>query len=47
MLTESTGVGNPYRATREKGETFLKDVTGKIGNFLVDLAGTRISEMYK
>jgi len=47
MLTESTGVGNPYGASREKGEAFLKDVTGKIGTFLADLAKTRISEMYQ
>lgn len=37
-VTESTGVGNPYPATAEKGRRFFEAVTERIGQFLVDLA---------
>jgi len=47
VITESTGVGSPYEATRKKGEVFLMDVIEKIGKFLTDLAGTKMEDMYK
>ena len=36
--TDDTGVGDPAAATAEKGRRFLEAVTGKISEFLVDLA---------
>ena len=32
-VTKDTGVGNPKKATKEKGEQFFKDVTKKIASF--------------
>ena len=45
-VTTDTGIGNPVLATAEKGETFFKIVTGKIGNFLYDLAILNRDDMY-
>lgn len=46
-VTESTGVGNPAAATREKGERFLLDLTEKIASYFVDLAAVDLDEMYE
>ena len=44
--TEDTGVGNPAKANAEKGRVFLEAVSQKIGEFLVDLAGADIDDLY-
>lgn len=46
-VTDSTGVGDPSRATREKGERYLEDLTTKIGSFLVELSRTDLSSLYE
>jgi len=46
-ITEDTGVGNPKKATKEKGEKFLKVVTKKIGEFIEDLHHADLSKMYE
>ena len=46
-VTKDTGIGNPALATSEKGETYFKIVTLKIGNFLNDLAKLDLAELYK
>ena len=45
--TVDTGVGNPAKATAEKGRVFLEAVSQKIGEFLVDLAGADIDDLYQ
>jgi creatinine amidohydrolase len=45
--TSDTGVGNPSRATAEKGKRFFSDVTEKIAGFLVELAATPASSIYE
>ncbi len=45
-VTESTGVGNPYASTAEKGARYLKDVTEKIASFYVDLAAADLDDLY-
>ena len=45
-VTSDTGIGNPALSTAEKGETFFKIVTEKIGNFLYDLARLNRDDMY-
>jgi creatinine amidohydrolase len=45
--TQDTGVGNPRLATAEKGATYFKAVTEKVGMFLVDLAKTQNDAMYE
>ncbi|HKW42020.1 MAG TPA: creatininase family protein [Gemmatimonadales bacterium] len=47
QVTDDTGVGNPARATAEKGRTYVEAVTEKIGDFLVDLAKADIARMYE
>jgi creatinine amidohydrolase len=46
-MSADTGVGDPSRATVEKGKRFLDAVTEKIGKFLVDLAAADLKDMYK
>lgn len=46
-MTKDTGVGDPAKATREKGERYLQAVTEKIGSFLIELAATDINDLYE
>ncbi|UCG28660.1 MAG: creatininase family protein [Bacteroidales bacterium] len=46
-ISEDTGVGNPVKATSEKGEKFLRDVTHKIAEFLVELAHADLDDLYE
>ena len=46
-VTEDTGVGNPAKATREKGEKFLAAVTERIGGYLVDVAAADRMKLYE
>ena len=46
-VTDDTGVGNPARATREKGERFLEAVTERIGGYLVELAAADRNKLYE
>jgi creatinine amidohydrolase len=45
-LTESTGVGDPRQANREKGERFFKKVTEKIALFIEEIANTNKEDFY-
>jgi creatinine amidohydrolase len=46
-VTEDTGIGNPKKATPEKGARYLDDITGKIAGFFLELAKTDPEDMYK
>jgi creatinine amidohydrolase len=46
-MSPDTGVGDPSRATVEKGKLFLDAVTAKIGGFLVDLAAADLDDLYE
>jgi creatinine amidohydrolase len=46
-VTEDTGVGNPARATAEKGRIFLDAVAERISGFLVELAEADIGDLYE
>jgi creatinine amidohydrolase len=46
-VTEDTGVGNPARATAEKGERYFRAVTRKMAELLVDLANIPDEEIYE
>jgi creatinine amidohydrolase len=46
-VSEDTGVGNPSKASVEKGEGYLKAVTQKIGSFLVELAACDLQDLYE
>ena len=46
-ISEDTGVGNPHKSTKEKGERFFKNVTEKIGNFLYELSKADLDDLYE
>jgi creatinine amidohydrolase len=46
-VTEDTGVGDPSRATREKGAKFRDAVCDRIAAYLVDLAKADINDLYE
>ncbi len=45
-VTEDTGVGNPKKATPEKGRKFIEDVTTKIADYLIELAESDLNDLY-
>ena len=45
-ISEDTGVGNPSKATAEKGEVFFNMVCAKMGQLLVDIAEADINTLY-
>lgn len=46
QVTKDTGVGNPEKATREKGEKYFKAVTEKVGEFFYEVAVTGRDDLY-
>lgn len=46
-VSEDTGVGNPKKATPEKGEKYLNAITDILSEFWVELANCDIGEMYE
>ena len=46
-VSEDTGVGNPKKATAEKGKKYLEDVTTKIAGFFVELAECDLYDLYE
>ena len=47
QVTKDTGVGDPSRATREKGAKFRDAVCDRIAAYLVDLAKADINDLYE
>ena len=46
-ISADTGVGNPGKATKEKGEKYFKAVTEKVANLIVELASCDIKDLYE
>ena len=46
QVSEDTGIGNPTAATAEKGASYLRTVTEKIGGFLADLSAADPTDLY-
>lgn len=46
-VTADTGIGNPAKATVEKGEKFFNLLTEKIGTFLYEVATTKKEDYYE
>ncbi len=46
-VSEDTGIGNPKKASAEKGQRFLEEVTNRIGDFLIELAGADLNDLYE
>jgi creatinine amidohydrolase len=47
MVSQDTGIGNPKKSTREKGERYFKAITEKLAGLIVDIAGVEIEERYE
>ncbi len=45
-ISEDTGVGDPRKATLEKGEQYFKEVTQKLATLIGELANTANSNLY-
>ncbi|MCK4677140.1 MAG: creatininase family protein, partial [Bacteroidales bacterium] len=46
-ISKDTGVGDPSKATAEKGKHFLTDLTQKIASFLVELDNSDPDNLYE
>jgi creatinine amidohydrolase len=46
-VSSDTGVGNPHKASGEKGEQFFKDVTKKMGSLIYELCNTDLDDLYE
>jgi creatinine amidohydrolase len=45
--TDDTGIGDPRKATLEKGKQYFQEVTAKLAKLFVELAGTAPGDMYE
>jgi creatinine amidohydrolase len=46
LLTESSGVGDPRAATREKGQRYLELVTERLAQFLTELSAATMDGVF-
>lgn len=46
-VTKDTGVGDPRKATKEKGEKFFKAVSEKVAKFFEEVAKTKKEDFYE
>jgi creatinine amidohydrolase len=46
QVTKDTGVGDPRKATKEKGEKYFKAVTEKVGQFFYEVAVVKNDDLY-
>jgi creatinine amidohydrolase len=46
QVTKDTGVGDPRKATAEKGERYFKAVTEKVADFFIQVANANNSNLY-
>ncbi|MCJ8164071.1 creatininase family protein [Pontibacter sp. E15-1] len=47
QVTEDTGVGNPKKATAEKGARFFEAVTDKMSQLFIDLSKADLDDLYE
>ncbi len=46
-VSEDTGIGNPKKATAEKGKKYLEDITTKIADYYIELAECDLDNLYE
>lgn len=46
-VSKDTGIGNPKKASPEKGKKFLEDVTAKIAAYFIELAQCNLNSLYE
>ncbi len=47
QISTDTGVGNPKKATAEKGERFFTDLTQKLAQFFIELSDADVKKLYE
>ena len=47
MVTADTGIGDPQKATKDKGERFFNAVTQKLANLIVEVSEVEIDNRYE
>jgi len=47
QVTDDTGVGNPQHATVEKGEAYVREVSERVGQLLIEISSMDVGNMYK
>jgi len=45
--TEDTGIGDPRKATKEKGKRYFQEVTAKLSELMISLSQLDIDELYQ
>jgi creatinine amidohydrolase len=46
-VTEDTGIGNPRKSTKKKGERFFNDLTDKISELILELCDADSTNLYQ
>ncbi len=46
-VTEDTGIGNPAKATKEKGERYFNAVTNKVAQLFIEVANANLNDLYE
>lgn len=46
-VTEDTGIGNPTKATKEKGEKYFIDVVTKVAQLIIEISNADIENLYE
>ena len=46
QVSTDTGVGDPRKASPEKGERYMSDVVQRLSRFLIDLAAADPNDLY-
>ena len=47
QVTSDTGIGNPYKATPEKGEKCFNEVIRKVSSLMFELSESDVNNMYE
>jgi len=47
MVSDDTGIGNPQKATKEKGERFFKAVCDKLAELFLEISEVEIGDRYE
>ncbi len=47
QVTDDTGIGDPSKASKEKGEIYFKAVTAKIATLFMEIAAADINNLYE
>ena len=47
MVSDDTGIGNPKKSTKEKGEKFFKATAEKVAELMVDIAEVDVNNRYE